>query len=219
MKKSAAFQRQLCIMHYALWIMNSEFCLSFPSSHSLNSAPFKYWRKTLQRFSTSILHSPLSILNFWKAKLSYSALSRKLKKAPAQADAFWWERVDSDHRSQRQQIYSLPPLAARERSHMELVNGVEPSTCWLQISCSAIEPHQHFVRDKARFEVRVEREVLSRLNEWYYTTQRGKCQHFFWDFGNFVYCVNFACRFTLYFVALSQKYTCVVPFGSYLRVF
>ena len=57
---------------------------------------------------------------------------------------FWWERVDSDHRSHRQQIYSLPPLATRERSHMELVNGVEPSTCWLQISCSAIEPHQHF---------------------------------------------------------------------------
>ena len=56
----------------------------------------------------------------------------------------WWERVDSDHRSHWQQIYSLPPLATRERSHMELVNGVEPSTCWLQISCSAIEPHQHF---------------------------------------------------------------------------
>ena len=29
----------------------------------------------------------------------------------------WWERVDSDHRSHRQQIYSLPPLAAREISH------------------------------------------------------------------------------------------------------
>ena len=26
--------------------------------------------------------------------------------------------------------------------NMELVNGVEPSTCGLQISCSAIEPHQ-----------------------------------------------------------------------------
>ena len=57
---------------------------------------------------------------------------------------FWWGMVDSDHRSQWQQIYSLPPLAAREFPHMELVNGVEPSTCWLQISCSAIEPHQHF---------------------------------------------------------------------------
>ena len=56
--------------------------------------------------------------------------------------------VDSDHRSQWQQIYSLPPLAAREipqisLQELELANGVEPSTCWLQISCSAIEPRQH----------------------------------------------------------------------------
>ena len=31
---------------------------------------------------------------------------------------FWWERVDSNHRSRRQQIYSLPPLATREHSHI-----------------------------------------------------------------------------------------------------
>ena len=38
-----------------------------------------------------------------------------LKKALAFASAFfWWGMVDSDHRSQWQQIYSLPPLAARE---------------------------------------------------------------------------------------------------------
>ena len=50
---------------------------------------------------------------------------------------FWWERVDSDHRSRRQQIYSLPPLATREHSHIqfallksvELVDGLEPPTC------------------------------------------------------------------------------------------
>ncbi len=44
----------------------------------------------------------------------------------------WWERVDSNHRSQRQQIYSLPPLATRELSHIkfvELVDGLEPPTC------------------------------------------------------------------------------------------
>ena len=29
----------------------------------------------------------------------------------------WWGMVDSDHRSQWQQIYSLPPLAAREIPH------------------------------------------------------------------------------------------------------
>ncbi len=57
----------------------------------------------------------------------------------------WWERVDSNHRSWKQQIYSLSPLATRELSHMklcgagggvELVDGLEPPTCWLQISCS-----------------------------------------------------------------------------------
>ena len=41
----------------------------------------------------------------------------------------WWEMVDSNHRRQSQQIYSLLPLATREISHLELVNGIEPSTC------------------------------------------------------------------------------------------
>ena len=35
------------------------------------------------------------------------------------------------------QIYSLFPLATREPHHMELAMGLEPATCWLQISCSA----------------------------------------------------------------------------------
>ena len=45
--------------------------------------------------------------------------------------AFWWRRVDSNHRSETQQIYSLPPLATRELLHMklELVDGFEPPTC------------------------------------------------------------------------------------------
>ena len=44
--------------------------------------------------------------------------------------------VDSNHRSIPQQIYSLPPLAARELLHIrlchavvELVDGFEPPTC------------------------------------------------------------------------------------------
>ena len=42
----------------------------------------------------------------------------------------WWGRTDSNHRSESQQIYSLPPLATRELPHlMELVIGVEPTTC------------------------------------------------------------------------------------------
>ena len=35
----------------------------------------------------------------------------------------WWERMDSNHRSEAQQIYSLPPLATRELSHIQLVAG------------------------------------------------------------------------------------------------
>ena len=41
------------------------------------------------------------------------------------ARVFWWEMVDSDHRSQRQQIYSLPPLATREISHGKSSRGCE----------------------------------------------------------------------------------------------
>ena len=44
---------------------------------------------------------------------------------------FWWEKMDSNHRSETQQIYSLPPLATRELLRMnllELVDGLEPPT-------------------------------------------------------------------------------------------
>ena len=34
--------------------------------------------------------------------------------------ATWWRRVDSNHRSETQQIYSLPPLATRELLQIEL---------------------------------------------------------------------------------------------------
>ena len=44
---------------------------------------------------------------------------------PAAQRLSWWERVDSNHRSRRQQIYSLPPLATRERSHIQLINRRE----------------------------------------------------------------------------------------------
>ena len=53
----------------------------------------------------------------------------------------WWGRTDSNHRSETQQIYSLSPLATRELPHIRLsvvepVDGLEPPTYWLQISCS-----------------------------------------------------------------------------------
>ena len=47
-------------------------------------------------------------------------LSQWIKKQTSYClSVFWWERVDSNHRSQRQQIYSLPPLATREHSHIK----------------------------------------------------------------------------------------------------
>ena len=46
--------------------------------------------------------------------------------------------MDSNHRSRWRQIYSLFPLAAREPVRiLELAIGIEPTTCWLQVSCSA----------------------------------------------------------------------------------
>ena len=57
----------------------------------------------------------------------------KQKIPPTQTSGLegWWRRMDSNHRSRRQQIYSLPPLATREllRMKLELVDGLEPPTC------------------------------------------------------------------------------------------
>ena len=38
----------------------------------------------------------------------------------------WWELVDSNHRSIKQQIYSLSPLATRESSLIQFVAAVSP---------------------------------------------------------------------------------------------
>ena len=50
--------------------------------------------------------------------------NKKPKRCPNQdkvrISCFWWRRMDSNHRSRRQQIYSLPPLATRELLHMKL---------------------------------------------------------------------------------------------------
>ena len=39
----------------------------------------------------------------------------------AYVEAFWWARVDSNHRSWKQQIYSLSPLATREHAHIHFL--------------------------------------------------------------------------------------------------
>ena len=38
---------------------------------------------------------------------------------------FWWELVDSNHRSIKQQIYSLSPLATREHAHILFVSHAD----------------------------------------------------------------------------------------------
>ena len=47
-------------------------------------------------------------------------LRREKTATPDGVTVFWWRRVDSNHRSETQQIYSLPPLATRELLHMKL---------------------------------------------------------------------------------------------------
>ena len=39
----------------------------------------------------------------------------------------WWRRVDSNHRSETQQIYSLPPLATRELLRIHLYSNKRPA--------------------------------------------------------------------------------------------
>ena len=46
-----------------------------------------------------------------------------MKKATCESKSLWWERVDSNHRRHSQQIYSLPPLATREHSHIPSVRA------------------------------------------------------------------------------------------------
>ncbi len=65
--------------------------------------------------------SPAQRVRFGKEE-PRRARARTFKKSRSKANfaPTWWRRVDSNHRSETQQIYSLPPLATRELLHMEL---------------------------------------------------------------------------------------------------
>ena len=52
----------------------------------------------------------------FRSKTFKTILYKKIRASCIQLALMWWERMDSNHRSRRQQIYSLPPLAARELS-------------------------------------------------------------------------------------------------------
>lgn len=65
------------------------------------------------------------------------------KKRPcAYTQGLWWEMVDSDHRSYKATDLQSAPfghsgnLPYMMDAWLELVDGFEPPTCWLQISCS-----------------------------------------------------------------------------------
>ena len=72
------------------------------------------------------------------------SVKKHLLKASAFSGGGWWIRT-TEVSDNRFTVCPLWPLGKSPKK-MELVIGVEPTTCWLQISCSAIEPHQHTSR-------------------------------------------------------------------------
>ena len=75
----------------------------------------------------------------------------------------WWGKLDSDQRSQWQQIYSLPPLAAREFPHRVWSWWTESNHQPADYKSAAL-PLSH----------------TSVLNIDYYSRKFFKCQYFFW---------------------------------------
>ena len=73
--------------------------------------------------------------------MTFGLWARRASRLLHPAIVIKWAEVDSNHRSNLQQIYSLSPLATRESAHSHIcakpMIGLEPITCWLQISCSA----------------------------------------------------------------------------------
>ena len=54
-----------------------------------------------------------------------SGKSKRAAKLSFSSSFCWWARVDSNHRSVTQQIYSLSPLATREHAHILLLRLCE----------------------------------------------------------------------------------------------
>ena len=66
---------------------------------------------------TSVLRPGFSHRRYYRNKTGASGQLQKTGAKTSFTPA-WWRRVDSNHRSETQQIYSLPPLATRELLHI-----------------------------------------------------------------------------------------------------
>ena len=84
-----------------------------------------------------------------------------------------WMEEDSNLRRRCQQIYSLPPLATRESIQIisslivktKPMIGLEPITCWLQISCSANWATSAYGTNRTRtYDPLLVRQMLSQLS-------------------------------------------------------
>ncbi len=58
----------------------------------------------------------------------------------------WIRTIEDESR----RIYSPLHLAALQSTQVEPVVGIEPTTVWLQVRCSTIEPHRQVCPDKCR---------------------------------------------------------------------
>ena len=103
---------------------------------------FGYICSHWEQIKVSMRSSPRRSIVHWTIGFDFRILTptkqnSRYRKVSA---VLWWGRTDSNHRSETQQIYSLSPLATRELPHirfvLEPVDGLEPPTYWLQISCS-----------------------------------------------------------------------------------
>ena len=121
-----------------------------------------------QKSSTSVKHSlvlvwskahfniPWAEGSLHRAKscfIFHAPQVRFIEKRPSRLtwSFFWWEKVDSNHRSRWQQIYSLPPLAAREFSPIwkwSWWTDSNPRPADYKSAALPTELHQHFQAPK-----------------------------------------------------------------------
>ena len=91
--------------------------ISGPSTARTISAPLRRTSRCIQKFTASSPNrSPAQRVRFGSGGARKRADDVFIKKRRSKANfaPTWWRRVDSNHRSETQQIYSLPPLATRE---------------------------------------------------------------------------------------------------------